>query len=353
MAVRTTTTLLIAGALMVSGCSDVADPTTTTVSSRPGDTTTTVAPPTGATTTTSPPSTTSSTTTVAPAPGMLPLDPRQGTPTLEDGRPATFLAVTDDYEAVEVDTATGRIVRSIGQADDRAAVEAAEVEAASAVVDSLWRARDGSEVILSICCEPAAGLIFYLGPDETFQLNPAPERTSFGWTAATSPVDGSYAILGYDLRLVGPQGDLYAEPIGDRFGSWVPTYSVDGTRLFWITEGNRQWVLELADFSSPDSVRLGHPLEWVPANTRLNGVAAAADGTLVTFQSGIDGATSLIRMSTEGAVLETVPIEDGSVLGAYDDSGTHLIYTTGDGVVRWTGGGASGDLGSGYLFATW
>ncbi len=344
--------LAVAATLVVPACGDGADP----VPAAP----TTIAPTTVATTTTVVatttvvPTTTTTTTTTMPAPGLLPLEAVAGLPTLDDGRPATFLAVTDDYEAVEVDTLTGQVIRRIGQADDQAAVEASEVEAATAVIDGVWRTRDGSEMMVSVCCEPARGIIFYLGPNGTFQINPTPERTTPGWSLATSPVDGSYAVLGFDLAIAGPGGDLYTEPVGERFASGPPTYSIDGTTLYWLTsQGLTGWYLESADFGSSDSVRRAIPLDWVPADARLVGVAAAADGTLTTFQVADDGATEAVVMSTDGEVISSRPLVAGATIGSFDDAGTYFIYADGDGAVRWYGGGGMGVLGSGYLFATW
>ena len=51
------------------------------------------------------------------------MDPLDGSiPTLDDGRPATFVAVTTDYAAVEVDTVSGDVVNSIAQVSTREAV---------------------------------------------------------------------------------------------------------------------------------------------------------------------------------------------------------------------------------------
>ena len=80
---------------------------------------------------------------------------------LDNGLPATFVAVTKGWEAVEVDTATGNIIRSFGatqrpdESDDEAAVTSA--------IQQVWRTSDQQTFILSTCCEPAAGELFAVG----------------------------------------------------------------------------------------------------------------------------------------------------------------------------------------------
>jgi hypothetical protein len=246
------------------------------------------------------------------------------------------------------------VLRSIGQADNRAAVEAAEVEAAIAVIDGVWRTRDGSQVLVSICCEPAQGLIFYLAPSEVFRLNPAPALTSPGWAAAVSPVDATFAVVGYDIRVGLGTDDIYREDLFDRFGGGAPAYSLDGGSIYWLTNTDESWWLESVLLADADPRRETHRLEWVQPDGRLSGLAADADGNYVTFQTDdAFGITQAMVISPVGALVDSYEVEDGSVIGSYDATGTFLIYADGAGVVRWRGNGEVGELGSGYVFATW
>ena len=80
------------------------------------------------------------------------------------------MAVTADYEAVEVDTATGAIVHRFGQRADAASLASGD-EIAPNVVDGIWRSASGEAVLISECCEPAGGRITFLSADGT--LDPA------------------------------------------------------------------------------------------------------------------------------------------------------------------------------------
>ena len=116
---RPTTTSLIALVLVVAACGGESAARETTTSTTSPTTTVTTTP---ATTTTTEPSTT---TTSAP-PAQIEL-------------PATWVGVTEDYEAVEVDTATGEILRSIAQVSTAEDVATAECSACVNAVDAVWR----------------------------------------------------------------------------------------------------------------------------------------------------------------------------------------------------------------------
>jgi hypothetical protein len=171
--------ILLIAVTIVSGCSsNGAEPATST-----RDTTTS----TETTTTTAVPTTTTTTTTIVPSPsGGEPL------PTLDDGRPSTWVGVTADYEAVEVDTAGGDVIRSLGQVSTAEDVETAECAACVNAIDAVWRTYDGSHILISECCEPAAGLIHVLTEDE-IPLLPAGDREP--WWASPRIVEGSLLMF--------------------------------------------------------------------------------------------------------------------------------------------------------------
>ncbi|RZV46068.1 MAG: hypothetical protein EX267_04150 [Acidimicrobiia bacterium] len=356
---------ILAGLVLVAaacgGTSSEATPaplTTTTVpvattTSIPA-TTTTTASSSGPTTTARPTSTTvpaTTTTTRLAAPDAI-----SATPSLPDGRPRTFLAVTNDFEAVEVDTQTGDVLRSIGQAGSRADLEAAEVAAAVNVIDAAWRTVDGSILVVSECCEPAAGAIHVLTGTEPWEFD-AP--TIPGWAAGASPATAEVAIVGYEIQVGRPDRWRYRDVVDPEivgYASGSPTWGRDGTRVFWIAEvptnTGVRWVLAELDLSTgeiSDTV-----LDWVPEDARLAGLAARASGDLVTIVTTdaftyTEGAV----VSPVGALVERFEIGEGAVLGGYDPTGVFLIYVDGAGAVRWEGGGQAGTLADGFIFASW
>jgi len=317
-------------------------------------TTTTTASSSGPTTTARPTTTTvpaTTTTTRLAAPGTI-----SPTPSLPDGRPRTFLAVTDDFEAVEVDTETGAVLRTIGQAGSRADLEAAEVAAAVNVIDAVWRTVDGSILVVSECCEPAAGAIQVLTGTDPWDID-AP--TMPGWAAGASPITAEVAIVGYEVQVGRPDRWRYRDVVDPEiigYASGSPTWSRDGSRVFWIAEvptnTGVRWVLAELDLTTgeiSDTV-----LDWVPEDARLAGLATRASGDLVTIVTTdaftyTEGAV----MSPDGALIEDFDIAEGSVLGGYDPTGTYLISVDGTGAVRWEGAGQSGPLADGYVFASW
>lgn len=356
--------MLVVILLVVAGCgSDSGDassttlpPTTSPVPTTTGvpATTTTVPSPSVTSTTASPTTTTvpaSTTTTRLPAPETI-----GATAQLPDGRPRTFLAVTNDFEAVEVDTETGAVLRSIGQAGSRAELEAAEAAAEVNVIDALWRTIDGSILVVSECCEPAAGAIYVLTENESMD---ADARTIPGWAAGASPTTAEVAIVGYEVQVGRPDRWRYRDLLDSEatgYASGSPAWSRDGSKIYWVTEiptgTSIRWALaelELSTGEISDTV-----LEWVPEDSRVTGLAARATDELVTIiTTDAFTYTEGAVMSPEGTLVEKFDVPEGTVLGSYDPTGTYLISVDGSGTVRWDGGGQNGTLAEGYLFASW
>jgi hypothetical protein len=93
----------------------------------------------------------------------------------------------------------------------------------------------------------------------------------------------------------------------------------------------------------------------------LDGIGTQEGGNYVGFLNTeeADAEAPSIK-STEGVVftesgelVATFPVEVGSSWGGYDPAGRVLIYTDGDGVVRWQGLGQSGALAEGFIHASW
>ena len=265
--------------------------------------------------------------------------------------------MTNDFEAVEVDTETGAVLRSIGQAGNRADLEAAEVEATVNVIDAVWRTIDGSILVVSECCEPAAGAIHVLTGTEPWDHG---GPTIPGWAAGASPTTAELAIVGYELQVGRPDRWRYREIFDTEvagYPSGSPAWSRDGKRVYWVAEipsddGSVRWALAGLDLGTGEKTNT--VLGWVQEDSRLTGLAVRASGELVTIvTTDAFTYTEAVAMSPDGALIENFDIAEGSVLGGYDPTGTYLITVDGTGAVRWEGSGQSGTLAEGYLFASW
>ncbi len=351
--------LVTALVLVLAACGDGDAATPTTASPA---VTTTVAP----TTSSTPAATTTAVTTTSAAPTTTTtlVEETPATSLLEDGRPATFIAITDDYLAVEVDTLTGEILHVFGQTGNATEMAAAEEMPPNVLVGG-WRVGDGSVVGLSDCCEPAAGRLFFIDAGGDLGDDPYSSAAPWnqGWTLTPSPVDNRLANIGYSLEVFDP-----TTPTDDSFGVWIDepdlgfpfgaaAWARDGSALYWITQLNQVTTLVMVDLEVgvPNPVSV---LDWVGVDQFLDGIGSQASGNLVGFLSSLDDefgivATEGVVFSTSGELLATFPVETDSFWGGYDTSGRFLIYVDGEDTVRWQGLGQSGTLGEGFYFASW
>lgn len=326
--------------LIVAACGgETAAPETTTSTTAPATTVTTVP----ATTTTTEASTT--TTTAPPAETQL---------------PATWVGVTEDYEAVEVDTETGEVLRSIAQVSNAEDVETAECSACVNAVDAVWRSFDGAHFFVSECCEPAAGMIHVLTPDDLPYLPGDDVPTWHFWSASPSPDSDEVVFLGYQLVIVHPELDPQSTQAGvDYTPAWTSedTFPIsnavwDGDVIRWLVDGPDGTLLHsyrLTDGTLDTTVEVPDLADWSSAR-----LARRASGELVVARSPFDEpAAEALVIDLSGTVIDRFGLDPGSNLGGYDPSGTFLIYTDSDGVVRWQGGGGSGVLAEGYVQASW
>lgn len=341
--------LLLAGALVAAACGGTAE-TSTTVPGAPSSSTSsssTVAPVTSA-----------AVTTTLAAPSLAPLEIER----LDSGLPATFVAVTEEWEAVEVDTATGDIIRSIGRLE--AASESDQEAGLFNAIQSVWRTSDGASYTVSTCCEPAAGAIYFVPPDGTLNASTVGELPLLaGWTAAPSPYDGRVATLGLSIDVYEDASDLQASVLPDPLAgmaSGTVAWHNNGRQLSWLASGPDGWSLSSLDLddleSGPDIVAI----DWVAEGQWLQGLGIQESGRLVGFlTTQTDDAEAPQLVSTEGVVFDefgliaTFDVELGSFWGSYDPSGNVLIYIDGDNVVRWQGLGRSGVLADGFIHASW
>jgi hypothetical protein len=277
--------------------------------------------------------------------------------------PSSFVAITSDYEAVEVDTATGQIIHVFGQEASAAEIDSAEEMPPNALY-GIWRLGDGSMVGISDCCEPAAGNLLYLKADGNLSNGSEPAFASaYGWTLSASPTANMFADLGYTLVVfdpsvtydTGPGWDLVDVDFGLSEGTVA--WARDGSELFWLAtkdDSTRLITLDLAE-GSPTYVA---DLDWVGSNQRLDGIGSQASGNLVGFLQTLDDSYNVVEthgivFSTSGEMLAEFAVETGALWGGYDQTGVYLIYVDPSGTVRWQGAGDSAALAKGFVFASW
>jgi hypothetical protein len=331
---------------------------TSATSSPPGTISSTVA-------TTAAPGTSSSTTpaTTTQATTTTPTTESSAASTLPDGRPATFVAITDDYQAVEVDTTTGEVIHVFGQTGTAAEMDAAE-EMPPNVLVGAWRISDGSMIGLSDCCEPAAGRLFFLSPEEDLGEDPYSSSAPWtqGWTLSPSPNSNFFASIGYSLEVF-PE-----DPQESGIGVWIdePSLGFPGGAAAWARDGSQLWwTTKIKEVTALATLELpaGEPrhvtvLPWVGVHQYLDGIGTQTSGNLVgflhTYNDEFEVAMSEgVVFSDSGEVLADFPVETNSLWGGYDQSGRFLIYVDGDNTVRWQGLGMSGSLAEGFIFASW
>lgn len=339
---------LLVAACLGDGTGPIASPSTPAPSTSPP-------PPPSSTTTARPPdapsSTESPTTTTTTDPG--------GTPTLGDGPPATFLAVTTDYEAVEVDTATGEILRSFGQRATAADLDTGEIP--PNVVDAVWRTTSGAMILVSECCEPAGGRINYLSRSGRLSDDHGEPHVA-AWAVVPSPVSDAVILVGYATAITTPDPTAASDQLvfleNDGSGVGAIGWSADGGLVYWYDAFTGELVTWDPTASVGDVGRT--PIDWVGDGQRLAGLEQGMDGALVSFllTAGDDYfdivETEMVAYRANDAeIVDRFVLEPGSVFGGFDPTGTHFIYTTRSGQVVWRGPDGLTPLADGFLFAGW
>lgn len=354
--------LLVAVLMVVAACGDGGSETqvldsgsTTTEPATMAPTATTVAP---ASTTATPSSTTAAPVLAEPV----------AIPRLESGLPATFVAVTEEWKAVEVDTATGTIVNSIGVGESP--VESEDDGMVSSAIQQVWRTADQDWFIISQCCEPAAGMIYYLKPGEVLTPdNQFDTPHSFAWTVAPSPFDGRVIRSGYYMEIAPIEEEPSVsvpldQPDGPGFATGVPAWDLTGRQISWVSNN---WTAEggatLVHLDLDDSTGAAREVDipWIESGQWIDGIGTQASGNLVAFvhtddpdpESSDIVATEGVVFDQDGALVATFDVETGSAWGGYEPSGRMLIYTDADNNVRWQGLGQSGILAEGFIHASW
>ncbi|HUH06779.1 MAG TPA: hypothetical protein VML96_03130, partial [Egibacteraceae bacterium] len=179
-----------------------------------------------------------------------------------------------------------------------------------------------------------------------------------GWHVTPLPGGAEVLTTGYITRIGDVGGDPWFEVFPDDLVPASPgVWDSEQRRALWLARRHPGRALISVDADGQfESVEL----DWAGDRQELDGLAQQASGRLVTIRSEvdeqwnpIDGSSTGIVFEPTGAIAATFPVEPGSSLGGYDPSGRFLIYVAGDGAVRWQGPGGGGELGQGYLFASW
>ena len=275
-------------------------------------------------------------------------------PRLADGRPATFVGVTVDDVAVEVDTATGEIVREIASTGN----EGGGAATTGNVVVEIWWDPASRRAIVSECCEPAAGRMIPMTVGDPYSTD-GPGLDA--WDAAIDPSGTEVLVTGY-VSALSPVADVDPVTIGEM--------DLDGTgrRPAWLRDRRgvvlarneefdgelRVGSLEIVELDAANEViiRRRHELGMSVAD-----VDVRADGLLVVLLSALPGAnfgdTALVVDPDDGSIVTEFGLAAGSASMGYDTTGTFLLFVDGDGTVRWQGRGGSGTLATGFLSADW
>ena len=287
-------------------------------------------------------------------------------PRLDNGLPATFVAVTREWEAVEVDTASGGVIGTIGQIGDLG--ESEDEGVAANALQQVWRTTDHNWYIVSVCCEPAAGIIYFVAPGETLTPEGQTDASfTFGWSATPSPFDDRYVTTGYSMEVAAVDGQVsFSLPIDDvgGYGDGVATWDRTGRAIAWVAN---DWAREggatllRVDLDDPSVAPAEIELTWVEPGEWIDGIGTQESGNYVAFVHAQDSnpespaivATEGVVFSPGGELIAEFAVETGSRWGGYDPSGRLLIYTDGDDIVRWQGRGQSGVLGEGFIHASW
>lgn len=346
----------------------VADSPETTTTSAPAE----LPPSTSVATTLSPTAeldeTESTSTTVAgPAANQLsgPEFPVITRPVLADGRPETFWAIqAETYALVEVDTATGVVLGEYGRWGEP--FPDCEDGGDCGMFQGLSDVEVGADgrLWLSDCCEPAVGNTFIVDPGDTVNpLSPDQERV-LGTDPVVSP-DGRL-VARTTLQWIEINSTDLDSPVSwppeapniEHGGSYRAAAWLNSTTLVVIAsslEGTGSIVLlDVSDSTNPrliDHPMMGGLVPFFDAGVRADGSIFA----LAFLPTGDDSRVveGWVYDPNTGEKITTTPLPSDLFSIDYDQSNTYLITVGGDGLVRWYGGGDSGEIASGFVAAGW
>ena len=305
--------------------------------------------------------TTAAPTTVAPTTSV---------PGLPAGLPSTWFGSFIDEAAntvfaVEVDTATGGIVRIFEEYDLGGCIEE-DAEGDCIFYNAGWAPISvdvaPAQVAFGLCCEPAVGWTQVF--DRATGLKIA---GMFGSEPAFSGIDDILVTVPYTDNSPYMLNDLSSGESASAELVSAPGDSLDWRGGILAMPAGRGVALWVLDGDEIDSGGIGTPgqepddvtRKWSHPTFQASGHLVVAENTI-----GTNGDSLGVVVNTSGGFILAVDPEiiatfsyGGRVLNqTYGPTGVSLIYTLADGSVHWQGKASSGILaeaGSNYLAAAW
>ena len=283
--------------------------------------------------------------------------------------PSTWFGTYTDVEnglahAVEIDTATGEVVRTLVTYSTG---ECEEYDASGDCIMFLPGAApvsidvSATEIATGVCCEPAVGWTRVLdratGEENASTFGDDPALADFGSILATAARADGGAYLLTDTST----GTSAALPLST---DWGNSMDWDGERLaIEIGNGVAIWAWDGSISAEGDVTPTVAPAD--PDRSWANPTFAAS-GNIVVAEHDTEGTGHSLGvvldtsggfiLAVDSLVLANFSYGGRVVQQTYDATGTFLIYTLTDGSVRWQGKGQTGVLknpDSGFTAAAW
>lgn len=282
-----------------------------------------------------------------------------------EGLPESFIGVTTEWSVVEIDTISGKVVRTLAEAPVFPDEEPEGPEYNR--ISQAWWHRESQRLVIEEGPEPAAGNIFHFPAGRPYEdiRNQCSEdldgvSCGYGWQAALSPNGDFVFHTGYFASItengqMAPSIEVAPTEANER-GSFFydPVFLMDRPGVAFVEEWEQGRQLQIVELSGLGQVveRVTHELEFDIAS-----IAVRADGKLVLLEAkerfGFKGDRAEVIDPDTGETLAEFSLEPGSNSLGYDPTGTYLLYIDGDGTARWQGRGESGVLAEGLIHADW
>jgi hypothetical protein len=264
--------------------------------------------------------------------------------------PETFLAVRDHgTELVMVETATGRVRRTLVDLGDFPENGSEEDKSFWPYIDGLTLSPDGRTVYYSTGPEPAVGNLYRVAAD-----GGEPEQIADGLAPAISPDGRRLAFWSLDAIVVKnlDSGESTRFEPGEgftyRFGNQL-AWAADSRHLAFekgFVEGASS--IHVLDTATPGTLSGARPVGGDYEESDTSPSFRSFDGLLGVVQvccpgpegSGHDADTFAVLDPVTGQVKGRLDLPFQAKSAAYDRSGRHQLFVAGDGtVLRRSGGG--------------
>lgn len=256
-----------------------------------------------------------------------------GTPS----RPAPLVAVDADGAVAAVDGGTGAVTRTLAPApaDGVAGGVTLSADKATAYFDRL--ASGGTPTIYSVPVDGSA-------PPTVLAQGGSPDAhptgTKLAYLTATQVIVLDTATGTQQAWSSGGAGSLL-------------TWASSGTRLMWVRDQNQLMILNPAAFAQPQVVSAGaaEPGEKVYATLGGSGYVF---GSAIVGSGPADTSVARLTLYTDHTV-DRLPTEENAGYRdrAVDASGHWLLRVDALGNLRWSVGGGTGLIATGFRFADW